>query len=76
MRTTDFDAQICRASFGDADPLLVRVPDTNLHLYGTVWLLTQRETCKSKRVRLFTEFVFGRLAANAPLLTGQSLSPN
>ena len=26
---------------GDADPLLVRVPDTDLHLYGTVWLLTQ-----------------------------------
>jgi DNA-binding transcriptional LysR family regulator len=51
---------------GDADPLLVRVPDTDLHLYGTVWLLTQGEARKTKRVRLFTEFVSGRLAANAP----------
>jgi DNA-binding transcriptional LysR family regulator len=55
---------------GDADPLLVRVPGTGLHLYGTLWLLTQGETRKTKRVRLFTEFVSGRLAGYAPLLAG------
>ena len=55
---------------GDADPLLVRVPGTDLHMYGTLWLLTQAETRKTKRVRLFTEFVSGRLAAYAPLLAG------
>jgi DNA-binding transcriptional LysR family regulator len=37
---------------GDADPLLERVPGTDLHLYGTLWLLTQGETRKTKRVRL------------------------
>lgn len=59
---------------GDADPLLVRVPGTEIHMYGTLWLLTQGETRKTKRVRLFTEFVSGRLAAYAPLLAGLSLS--
>ncbi|VXD02103.1 hypothetical protein SPHINGOT1_390010 [Sphingomonas sp. T1] len=41
--------------------------------YGTVWLLTQGETRKTKRVRLFTEFVSHRLAAHAPLLAGLSI---
>jgi DNA-binding transcriptional LysR family regulator len=59
---------------GDADPLLVRVPGTDLHMYGTLWLLTQGETRKTKRVRLFTEFVSRRLAAYAPLLAGLSIS--
>lgn len=58
---------------GDADPLLPRVPGTELHLYGTVWLLTQGETRKTKRVRLFNEFVSHRLAAHAPLLAGLSV---
>lgn len=57
---------------GDADPLLVRVPDTDLHLYGTLWLLTQGEARKTKRVRLFTEFVSRRLAVYATLLAGLS----
>ena len=59
---------------GDADPLLERVPGTDLHLYGPVWLLTQGETRKTKRVRLFTEFVSRRLGAYAPLLAGLSIS--
>jgi DNA-binding transcriptional LysR family regulator len=59
---------------GDADPLLVRAPGTDLHMYGTLWLLTQGETRKTKRVRLFTEFVSRILAAYAPLLAGQSIS--
>jgi len=57
---------------GDADPLLVRVPDTDLNLYGTLWVLTQGEMRKTKRVRLFTEFISHRLAAHAPLLAGKS----
>jgi DNA-binding transcriptional LysR family regulator len=59
---------------GDADPLLVRVPGTDLHMYGTLWLLTQGETRKTKRVRLFTEFLSLRLAAYAALLAGSSIS--
>jgi DNA-binding transcriptional LysR family regulator len=55
---------------GDADPLLVRVPGTGLHMHGTLWLLTQGETRKTKRVRLFTEFLSRRLSAHAPLLAG------
>ena len=85
FRTSDFGAQIAAVRqgigmttlpcfVGDADPLLVRVPDTKVHLYGTVWLLTQGETRKSKRVRLFTEFISRRLAGYAPLLMGKSLS--
>ena len=58
---------------GDADPALMRVPGTDLHLYGTLWLLTQGETRKTKRVRLFTEFASARLAAHAPLLAGLSV---
>lgn len=80
--TTSFDTQVAAVRqgigmtalpcfVGDPDPLLVRVPDTNLHLFGPVWLLTQGETRKTKRVRLFTEFVSQRLAAYAPLLRGQ-----
>jgi DNA-binding transcriptional LysR family regulator len=83
--TTDFDAQIAAVRqgigitalpcfVGDADPLLERVPGTGLHLYGPVWLLTQGETRKTKRLRLFTEFVSRRLAAYAPLLAGLSIS--
>ena len=85
FRTTDFEAQIAAVRqgigitvlpcfVGDADPLLERVPGTDLHLYGPVWLLTQGETRKTKRVRLFTEFVSRRLAAYAPLLAGLSVS--
>ena len=58
---------------GDADPLLARVPGTALHLYGTLWLLTQGETRKTKRVQLFTQFLSQRLAAHATLLAGLSL---
>jgi DNA-binding transcriptional LysR family regulator len=87
FRTTDGEAQIAavREGFGitalpcfvgDADPLLARVPRTDLHMHGTLWLLTQGETRKTKRVRIFTEFVSRRLTAYAPLLAGQSLSRN
>ena len=50
------------------------VPGADLHMYGTLWLLTQGESRKTKRVRLFTEFVSRRLAAYAPLLAGLSIS--
>jgi DNA-binding transcriptional LysR family regulator len=84
FRTTDSEAQIAAVRqglglttlpcfVGDADPLLVRVPGTDLHMYGTLWLLTQGETRKTKRVGLFTEFVARRLAAYAPLLAGLSV---
>jgi DNA-binding transcriptional LysR family regulator len=85
FRTTDSEAQIVAVRqglgmaalscfIGDADPLLVRVPGISLHLHGTLWLLTQGETRKTKRVRLFTEFIFRRLAAYTPLLAGLSYS--
>ena len=85
FRVTDAEAQIVAVRqglglttlpcfVGDADPLLARVPGTHLHMYGTLWLLTQGETRKTKRVRLFTEFVSCRLAAYAPLLAGLSVS--
>ncbi len=83
FRTTDAQAQIVAARqglgittlpcfVGDTDPLLARVPGTELHLYGSLWLLTQGETRKTKRVRLFTEFISRRLADHAPVLAGMS----
>jgi DNA-binding transcriptional LysR family regulator len=85
VRTTDAGAQIVAARqglgmttlpcfVGDADPLLVRVPGTGLHKYGTHWLLMQGEMRKTKRVRLFTEFVSLRLATYGELLAGLSYS--
>jgi DNA-binding transcriptional LysR family regulator len=85
FRVTDAEAQIAAVRqglgittlpcfIGDADPLLARAPGADPHLYGTVWLLTQGDTRKTKRVRLFTEFVSRRLAAYAPLLAGLSIS--
>jgi len=55
---------------GDADPLLVRVPGTRVHRHGTLWLLTQGETRRTKRVQLFTEFISRRLAAYTELFAG------
>jgi DNA-binding transcriptional LysR family regulator len=84
FRTTDGETQIVAVRqglgmttlscfVGDADPLLARVPGTHPHMNGTLWLLTQGETRKTKRVRLFTEFVSRRLAGYAPLLAGLSI---
>jgi DNA-binding transcriptional LysR family regulator len=84
FRTPDAEAQIAAARqgigmttlpcfVGDADPQLVRAPGTALHMGGTLWLLTQGQTRKTKRVQLFTEFVARRLAAYAPLLAGLSI---
>jgi len=61
---------------GDPDPLLVRVPGTATNMHGTLWLLTPRDAHKTKRVRLFTEFVALRLTAYVPLLAGLSPSSN
>ena len=85
FRVTDAEAQIVAVRqglgmttlpcfVGDPDPLLVRVPGIELHLYGTLWLLTQGEARKTKRVRLFTQFISRRLAGYAPLLAGLSYS--
>src|SRR5260221_4877424 len=81
FRTTDAEAQIVAVRqglgmttlpcfVGDADPLLVRVPGTDLHMYGTLWLLTQGETRNTKRVRLFNELVSRGLSAHPRLLAG------
>jgi hypothetical protein len=39
-------------------------------MYGTLWLIAPGETRKTKRVRLFMEFLFRRPNAYAPLLAG------
>jgi DNA-binding transcriptional LysR family regulator len=85
FRTPDAEAQIVATRrgigmttlpcfVGDADPLLARAPGTEPHRGGTLWLLTQGEARKTKRVQLFTEFISRRLAAYAPLLAGLSVS--
>lgn len=81
FRVTDAEAQVVAVRqglgmttlpclVGDAHPTLVRVPGTELHMYGTLWILTQGETRKTKRVRVFTEFVSRKLAGHASLLAG------
>jgi DNA-binding transcriptional LysR family regulator len=86
FRTPDAEAQIAAARqgigmtrlpcfVGDADRLLARVPGIDLKAHATLWLLTQGETRKTARVRLFTAFLSRRLAAYAPLLAGLSVSP-
>ena len=55
---------------GDADPNLVRAPGSITKRLGTLWLLTYGETRKTRRVRLFSEFIQRRIAAYAPLLAG------
>jgi DNA-binding transcriptional LysR family regulator len=83
FRTTDAAAQIVAVQqglgmttlpcfIGDADPLLARVPGAERHRYGALWSLTQGETRKTKRVRLFTEFISRRIAGHARLLAGLS----
>jgi DNA-binding transcriptional LysR family regulator len=83
FRAMDLDTQIAAVRqgigitalpcfVGDAVHGLERVPDSNLHLYGPVWILTQGEARKTRRVRLFTDFIFRKLAAYAPRLAGQS----
>lgn len=85
FRVTDAEAQGVAARQGlgittlpcfvaDPDPRLARVPGADLHMYGTLWLLTQGETRKTKRVQLFTAFISARLAAYAPRLAGRSPS--
>lgn len=84
FRTPDADAQIAAARqgigmtrlpcfVGDADSLLARVPGIDLKTHATLWLLTQGEARKTKRVRLFTDFASRRLAVHAPLLAGLSV---
>ena len=55
---------------GDADPLLVRVPGSRVHRHGSLWLLTQGESRRTRRVQLFIEFISKRLAAYTDLLAG------
>jgi hypothetical protein len=59
---------------GDADCLLARAPGIEPRLNGTLWILTQGEARKTKRVRLFVEFMSQRLAGYAPLFAGLSVS--
>jgi len=81
FRVTDFEAQVAAVRngvgmtalpcfVGDSDPLLIRVPDSVLNLYGTIWVLTQGEARKTKRVRLFTEFISRKLSTYAARLEG------
>lgn len=83
--TTDGEAQIAAVRqglgittlpcfIGDSDSALVRAPGSELHLYGTLWLLTQGDTRKTKPVQLFTEFLSRRLANYVPLLAGLPVS--
>jgi molybdate transport repressor ModE-like protein len=83
FRITDTGAQIAavREGFGitmlpcfmgDRDALLVRVPGSRLEVYGTLWTLAHGETRKTKRVRLFMDFLNRRLAIHASLLGGES----
>ncbi|MFK4811979.1 LysR family transcriptional regulator [Devosia sp. ZW T5_3] len=55
---------------GDAEPDLVRAPATLNGAHGALWILSQGETRRTKRVRLFIDFISQRLAEYAPRLLG------
>ena len=55
---------------GDVEPLLVKVPGTRLGMHGAFWILTQGETRKTRRVRLFTDFIGSRLRNHSAILAG------
>ena len=55
---------------GDADPELVRVPGSGQWRFGTLWLLTHGEARRTRRVKLFCEFLKRRLSRHAALLAG------
>jgi DNA-binding transcriptional LysR family regulator len=57
---------------GDRDVSLIRVPDVGISYYGKLWLLTHGETRKTKRVRLFCDFLKKRIKRYAGLLDGTS----
>jgi DNA-binding transcriptional LysR family regulator len=59
---------------GDVEPRLVRVPGTKLGMHGAFWILTQGETRKTRRVRLFTDFIGARLRRYANVLIGEGLA--
>ncbi|WBO20757.1 LysR family transcriptional regulator [Sphingomonas abietis] len=85
VTVTDSEAQIIavRAGLGmaplscfvgDVDPSLIRVPGGALRKHGTFWLLTHGETRKTKRVRLFSDFIAQRFDTHATLLAGLLVS--
>jgi DNA-binding transcriptional LysR family regulator len=55
---------------GDADPELVRVPGSGQWRFGTLWLLTHGEARRTRRVKLFSEFLKRRLSRHTTLLAG------
>lgn len=66
----DMGLTILPCFVGDRDPLLVRAQGSGPELYGRLWILTHGETRKTKRVRVFSDFIKGRLAAHAEILNG------
>ena len=85
FKTTDAAAQILATQqglgmtllpcfVGDADPLLVRAPSCEVKMKGAFWVLTHGDTRKTKRVRLFTDFIAKRLAEYGPLIGGHASS--
>lgn len=68
----DMGMTILPCFIGDADDNLVRAPGTRIEFYGTIWLLSHGDTRKTKRVRLFSEFIKKRLGAHVDLLQGGS----
>ena len=56
---------------GDASVQLCRVPGSQMGSHGTLWSLTQGEFRRTKRVRLFLDFMSPRLTSYGPRLAGQ-----
>ena len=56
---------------GDADPLLVRVPEAPVWRAGDVWLLTHGDTRRTKRVRLLCDHLRAAIQGLAARMAGQ-----
>lgn len=56
---------------GDADPLLVRVPEAPVWRAGDIWLLTHGDTRRTKRVRLLCDHLRAAIQGLAARMAGQ-----
>jgi len=80
---SDLHSQLCATEEGlglsilpcfmaDTNPKLSRAPNSQIHYYGDLWMLTHGETRKTPRVRTFTNYIKETMRQHAPLLIGKA----
>ncbi len=60
---------------GDSDPLLCRVPDTELVSDNTMWVLVHADIKENRRVRVLLDFLYEAMEQWKPLIEGERPQP-